>query len=167
MKPVLCQECEHMGEKCTIEETYGIGQLKCCPFIKSPVLNEYGWLMNPPFTEKYELLDGHVLLIPEKNGKLWVMNWIIFKKGSGSCGKTGPDLYMFSYKKALKDVLPHDRLSGIDVQVIKEISEDKFDNRRIFLSAYDSPEELIEEIPEEYIVKEIVTGTIGDQLDLF
>jgi len=162
-----CEKCNYMDKTCTIESLYGIDQLKSCPFLNEPVLNEYGWLMNPPFTEKYQLSSGHVFLIPEKIDSKWIVHWSLFKDGAGSCGRSEIDLFILAYKKAIKDLLSTYRLTDIDREEIQYISDNKFDNRRSFLPR----ENKIEEIPEkiEYIspFSDMEFGEIGDQLELF
>ena len=156
-----------MKDTCTLEKLYAIGQLKACPYISEPVLNNYGWLMNP-MNEKYQLSEGHIFLFPEEINREWFFRWIIFKAGAGSCGATKPDLYIMAYTKAIDEILIHRRISEKDKLEIKEIFENKFDSRRTFLE--DKTE--IKEIPKE--IKEYVSpfenkdfGKIGNQLDLF
>jgi len=155
-----------MKDTCSVENLYAIGYLKACPNIKEPVLNEYGWLLNP-MSEKYQLSNGHIFLIPEEINQKWIMTWMITKNGSGSCGKTKPDLYIFSYKKAIEEILKHYRLNELDITEIKYIFENKFDSRRIFM---EKEIDEVEEKPEEIYVspfEHIEYGNIGDQLDLF
>lgn len=168
---VECTKCEHMAEKCSIEEFCGIGQLKACPYINEPVLNEYGWVLNPPFTERYQLSGGHVFLIPERTNSGWKINWIITKNGAGSCGKTETNLFILSYKKAIEKIVKNDRINGINRMEIKEIFGHKFDKRRTFLKReFDHKiEEFKEEIKTEYDspFEDIKHGKIVEQLDLF
>lgn len=162
-----CQKCEYMPEKCSVENLYGIGQLKSCPFLSEPVLNESGWLMNPSFIEKYQISSGHIFLIPEMIGRKWVINWTITKNGAGSCGKTEADLFIFSYKKAIKDITNHYKIDEKDKLEILDIFDKKFDDRRTFISMDNSDEP--EEVKTEYIspFTDIEYGKCGDQLELF
>lgn len=166
-----CKNCDNMAETCTIEELYGIGQLKDCPNINEPVLNEYGWLMNPPFTEKYQLSSGHIFLIPEETNSGWKINWIITKNGAGSYGKTKPDLFIFSYKKAIEQITNHYKITELDRLEIMDIFYHKFDKRRSFLipEIDHNIEEKQPEKIEEYVspFEDIKHGKIVEQLDLF
>ena len=166
-----CSKCENMKGKCTIEELCGIGQLKLCPYISEPVLNEYGWLLNPHFKERYQLTEGHILLMPEEAESGWKINWMITKNGVGSCGSSKPDLFVISYQKAIEDILSQDRLNEIDRLEIKEIFDLKFDKRRTFLNIEidHEVEEIPEVVEEKYIspFEDISYGTIGDQMELF
>lgn len=167
----LCSKCEHMKESCSIEPIYAIGHLKDCPFINEPVLNESGWVMNPPFTEKYQLSSGHIFLIPERVKTGWIINWIITKNGAGSCGKTKPDLFILSYKKAIEKIAENDKINDLDRLEIIYIFDTKFDKRRTFIipEIDHNIEEKQPEKIEEYVspFEDLQHGEIGEQLDLF
>lgn len=157
-----------MAQKCSIESLYGIGQLKSCPYINEPVVNQFGWIMNPPVIEKYQLSDGHIFIIPEQENRLWKIYWIITKNGAGSYGNTKPDLFMFSYQKAISEILEHHKLTDANRLEVKDIFEKKFDPRRTFSMPKSDSLDVIEE-KFEYIspFENIEFGTIGEQLDLF
>lgn len=166
-----CRNCENMADSCAVETLYSVGLLKACPYINEPVLNDYGHVMNPVFTEKYQLSEGHVLLSPIQEDRRWKFKWIITKKGSGSCGASKPDNYVMAYKKSFNEILEHYRLNELDKTEIKEILDNKFDTRRTFIKFENNQqiEEIPEEIKEEYIspFDNIDHGEIGEQLELF
>lgn len=165
MKSVYCTACPLWVNGCAIEPIHAIGYLKSCPNLESPVINEYGYLMNPPWDEKYILPDGHVFLFPEYSDREWKIRYTVFKGGSGSCdsvnGEVGPDMYVRAYTKAIEAVCADRRITVSD----KVILENKFsENREFFMRGEAVVETVIE---PEIIMQEIDTSVDCEQMELF
>jgi hypothetical protein len=182
MTPIHCTECPFWVNGCSIEPIYAIGYLKSCPNLSNPVINEHGYLMNPPWDEKYILPDGHVFLFPEYSDREWKIRYTIFKSGAGSCdsvnGEVGPDMYVRAYTKAIEAVCLDRRIAVSD----KVILENKFSVSREFskrggekvlepdpvvAEPIVETQKEVETVPQEIVMPEIDTSVACEQLDLF
>lgn len=167
MNPIICTACPFWVNGCSIEPRYAVGYLKACPNLDKPVLNEYGYTMNPPWDEKYILPDGHVFLHPDFSDGLWKIRYTVFKGGSGSCDAVDDTMYIMAYKKAINAICSDRRIDVTD----KIILQNPFINTREF-SRRDGeviPDVIPEPEPVPYVspFEDIDTSNAGDQMELF
>ena len=188
MTPIYCTACPFWVNGCSIEPRYAIGYLKACPNIDSPVIGENGYIMNPPWDEKFILSegnspDGHVFLYPEFSpgvgGKgdstpynmAYKNRYTIFKNGAGSCdavtetGSTEPDLYVLAYKKAIAAICEDRRITVSD-KVILNSGIREFSRR----DATEISEEPVPELdtgPVIPVMLDIDTSGACEQMELF
>ncbi len=177
IQPVFCsRNCSfYNGRTCEKNRIYVSEYIKDCEYSKSPVLNDYGGIMNPSWDEVLLVNESFFIsLSPYRVDDIWNIRWMISIDNVGSCGRESSDNYFIVFKKAWNSIERVKKITPDHKSRIREILAERHKGNieRIFFSnnkivQVPAPPKPIPKETEVFHFKDFHYGKIRDQIELF